>query len=66
VSESSTLLDDHWPPWSWDDEDKSVDPYIHIYSDGGAVVCLYYRSEEERRDYIRFAIFVCGLVNENE
>jgi hypothetical protein len=59
----SNFLDRHPAPWSWDDEDKPVDPYVHIYSDDGAVVALYYRTEEERADYLAFASFICDLVN---
>jgi hypothetical protein len=55
---------DHTAPWSWDDEDTARNPYIHIYSDDGAVACLHYVTTEERDDYARFAAFVVMLVNE--
>ena len=58
------LLDEHPAPWGWDDEDTAEPPYIHVYSDAGAVVCMDYRCDEERNSYRAFATFIVSLVNE--
>lgn len=59
-------MSDYWDLLAWDDEDKADRPYIHIYSDEGAIACLYYQSAEERESDIEFAQRLVVLKSERD